>query len=144
MLNLPLRLLASVAVTSLLWGGPAVAEMTKSLNINGTTGLIDMPSGEAQDDATFSFSTALFGPISRTTISFQFTERLSASFRFLTWRDWNSVVPGADEIKDRAFDIRYHAAERKRFCAVADHRLDRLYRRRTVFVRIHRGDQVDW
>ncbi len=107
MLNLPLRLLASVAVTSLLWGGPAVAEMTKSLNINGTTGLIDMPSGEAQDDATFSFSTALFGPISRTTISFQFTERLSASFRFLAWRDWNSVVPGADEIKDRAFDIRY-------------------------------------
>ncbi|MBA3911143.1 MAG: YjbH domain-containing protein [Rhodobacter sp.] len=108
MLHMPRRLLASLAFSSILGSGPVAAEMTKSLNINGTTGLIDMPSGEAQDDATFSFSTAFVGPISRSTISFQITERLSGSFRFQTWRDWDTLFPGAaSKYNNRSFDIRY-------------------------------------
>lgn len=105
---LPRHLLASLAFSTVLAGGPAAAEMTKSLNLNGTTGLIDMPSGEAQDDATFTFSTALVGPITRATISFQISERLSASFRFQTWRDWNTLFPAEEsKFNDRSFDIRY-------------------------------------
>jgi hypothetical protein len=87
--------------------GPALAELPNSLNLNGTTGLIDMPSGEAQDDARFSYSLAFSGPITRATISFQITERLSGSFRFQTWRDWGAVLPGPDKLTDKSLDIRY-------------------------------------
>jgi len=107
MLKTPLCLAASLAVTTALCSLPATAEMTKSLNLNGATGLIDMPSGDAQRDATFSFSTSILGPVSRSTFSFQVSERLSASFRFQTWRDWNTVLPGDSKEVDRSIDIRY-------------------------------------
>ena len=116
MLPLPRSLLATLAVSTALSAGPARAEMTKSLNLNGTTGLIDLPSGEAQDDATFSFSAAAIGPITRGTISFQVTERLSASFRFQTWRDWDTLFPGdPDKIDDRSFDIRYQVLKESQY-----------------------------
>jgi Exopolysaccharide biosynthesis protein YbjH len=115
MLHLPRRLLASLAVSTALCASPALAEMTKSLNLNGTTGLIDLPSGEAQDDGAFTFSTALIGPVTRATISFQITERLSASFRFQTWRDWDTLFPGEDDKEsDRSFDIRYQILQESR------------------------------
>jgi opacity protein-like surface antigen len=102
------RLFASLTVSTALVAFPALAEMTKSLNINGATGLIDMPSGEAQDDATFSFSTSVVGSVSRATLSFQITDRLSASFRFQTWRDWNTLFPAEEEkFSDKSLDIRY-------------------------------------
>jgi hypothetical protein len=116
MLNSSRHLFASLAVTTALISAPAFAEMTKSLNINGATGLIDMPSGDAQEDATFSFSTAVVGPISRSTISFQVTERISASFRFQTWRDWDTLFPGGDQkLVDRSFDIRYQVLKESRY-----------------------------
>jgi Exopolysaccharide biosynthesis protein YbjH len=111
----PRCLLATLAVSTALCSVPAFAEMTKSLNINGVTGLIDMPSGDAQDDATFTFGTAIVGPISRTTISFQFSERLSASFRFQTWRDWDNIIPGDATESDRSIDIRYQILKEGRY-----------------------------
>lgn len=93
-----------------------VAQSTPSLNLNGSTGLIDMPSGESQPDGALTASTSHFGPISRTTLSFQITPRLSGSFRFLGIRDWNKNLPcfpgctGVDQFKtyyDRSFDLRY-------------------------------------
>ena len=97
-------------------GSAAFAEMTKSLNVNGATGLIDMPSGEAQQDATFSFSTAVIGPVTRATISFQITPRLSGSFRFQTWRDWNTLFPAdPSKINDRSFDLRYQILTEGRY-----------------------------
>jgi hypothetical protein len=114
MQNLPRSLLASFAVTTALCG-PALAEMTKSLNLNGATGLIDMPSGEAQDDATFSFSSSLIGPISRSTFSFQFSERLSGSFRFQTWRDWDTLIPGDGKEVDRSLDLRYQVLKESEY-----------------------------
>lgn len=104
---LQIRLLALLAASTALTVAPAHAESTGTLNINGATGLIDMPSGEAQKDATFSFSTSQAGPITRTTFSFQFSERLSASFRFQTWRDWDTVIPGDSKETDRSIDLRY-------------------------------------
>ncbi|MBL9048630.1 MAG: YjbH domain-containing protein, partial [Tabrizicola sp.] len=115
MQNLPRCLLASLAISTALGSAPALAEMTKSLNLNGATGLIDMPSGEAQDDATFSFSTAMIGPISRSTFSFQFSERLSASFRFQTWRDWDNIIPGDAKEADRSLDIRYQVLKESKY-----------------------------
>ena len=110
----PRHVLASLALGTALCSAPALAEMTKSLNLNGTTGLIDMPSGDAQEDATFSFSMGNIGPITRTTLSFQASERLSASFRFQTWRDWDSVIPGDDKETDRSIDLRYQLVKEGR------------------------------
>ncbi|MFZ1348130.1 MAG: YjbH domain-containing protein, partial [Tabrizicola sp.] len=101
------HVLSSLVLGTALSTAPALAEMTRSLNMNGATGLIDMPSGDAQDDATFSFSIGNIGPITRTTLSFQASERLSASFRFQTWRDWDTIIPGDKEETDRSIDLRY-------------------------------------
>ncbi|MDZ4087707.1 MAG: YjbH domain-containing protein [Tabrizicola sp.] len=101
------RLLALLVLGTALSSAPALAEMSGTLNLNGATGLIDMPSGDAQKDATFSFSTALIGPVTRATLSFQFSERLSGSFRFQTWRDWDTLIPGDAEESDRSIDLRY-------------------------------------
>ena len=103
----PRHVLSSLALGTALSTAPALAEMTGSLNLNGVTGLIDMPSGDAQDDATFSFSIGNIGPITRTTLSFQASERLSASFRFQTWRDWDTIIPGDERETDRSIDLRY-------------------------------------
>ena len=94
------HVLSSLALGTALATAPALAEMTVSPNLNGMPGLIDMPSGDAQPDATFSFSVGNIGPITRTTLSFQATERLSASFRFQTWRDWDAVMPGDAEVRE--------------------------------------------
>lgn len=105
------RLLALLALGTALVSAPALAEMPGTLNLNGATGLIDMPSGDAQRDATFSFSTALIGPVTRSTLSFQFSERLSGSFRFQTWRDFDPVE--GDE-SDRSIDLRYQVLKEGR------------------------------
>lgn len=116
MQTLTRRLFAPLVFALSLTGAPALAEMTKSLNINGATGLIDMPSGDAQDDATFSFSTSVVGPITRATISFQITPRLSGSFRFQTWRDWNTLFPAdSSKFDDRSFDLRYQVLTESRY-----------------------------
>ena len=67
---LPILLSAVLGTLALALGtalatAPALAEMTVSPNLNGMPGLIDMPSGDAQNDATFSFSMANIGPMTR-------------------------------------------------------------------------------
>ncbi len=116
MLILPRRFFAPLIFGLSLAGAPAVAEMPGSLNINGATGLIDMPSGDAQDDATFTFSTSVVGPITRGTISFQITPRLSGSFRFQSWRDWDTLFPTEEaKFDDRSFDLRYQILTESRY-----------------------------
>lgn len=108
MMLLPSRhLLATLACTTLLCTSPAFAEMRPSLNFSGTTGLIDMPSGEAQEDGAFTFSVGNIGPMTRTTLSFQFSERLSGSYRFHTWRNWDTIIPGNTTVNDQSLDLRY-------------------------------------
>ncbi|SEN15634.1 Exopolysaccharide biosynthesis protein YbjH [Pseudorhodobacter antarcticus] len=120
------RLTVMVLLTSTLGFAPfAHAEMRPSLNMYGATGLIDMPSGEAQPDGQLSISASQFGPIRRNTLSFQITPRLSASFRFLGIRDWNQVarakgrpltgVEQFDTYYDRSFDLRFKALDETRF-----------------------------
>ncbi|MCR9124865.1 MAG: YjbH domain-containing protein [Rhodobacteraceae bacterium] len=76
-----------------------------SLNFYGAPGLIDMPSGEAAPDGQFTFSVSNFAGITRTTLSFQATPRISASFRYAGIQDWNSN--GFDTYYDRSFDVRF-------------------------------------
>lgn len=113
-------LLASASVVAAI---AASAETRPTLNFYGATGLIDMPSAEMQKDGAVSISTAHFGPISRTTLSFQITPRMSGSFRYTGVRDWNAQFcppdcTGANEYDtyyDRAFDLRYQLVEEGRY-----------------------------
>ena len=86
----------------------ALAEMKPTLAFSGVTGLIDMPSGESQPDGAFSVTRSGFGPIGRTTLTFQITPRLSGSFRYTSFRKWDDVIPSPLETNlDRSFDLRY-------------------------------------
>lgn len=76
-----------------------------TLNFYGAPGLIDMPSGDAMPDGQFAVGISNFGGITRTTLSFQATPRLSMSFRYVGIQDWNSN--GFETYRDRSFDLRY-------------------------------------
>ena len=54
-----------------------------TLNFYGSPGIIDMPSGEALPDRQFTVGISHFGGITRNTLTFQATPRISASFRYL-------------------------------------------------------------
>ncbi|QYK42363.1 MAG: YjbH domain-containing protein [Paracoccaceae bacterium] len=115
--------LLSLAIPSVAQDGGDAPRPRTSLNMYGATGLIDMPSGEAQPDGEISIATSHFGPISRTTLSFQITPRLSGSFRFLGVRDWNRnfCPPDCagenqfDTYYDRSFDLRYQILKEGRY-----------------------------
>ncbi|MES2435286.1 MAG: YjbH domain-containing protein [Pseudomonadota bacterium] len=95
---------------------PAQAEMRPSLSFSGVTGLIDMPSGDQQSDGTLSVVKSQFGPIGRTTLSFQITPRLSGSFRYSSVKDWfNPPEDGITTYSDRSFDLRYQLTSEGRY-----------------------------
>jgi len=101
----------------------AGAETPATLNLFGATGLIDMPSGEPQPDATFSVTSGHFGPMSRTTLTFQISPRLSGSFRYSAIRNYARLFcppdcRGVNEFPtyyDRSFDLRYLIADEGRY-----------------------------
>ncbi|WP_103335156.1 YjbH domain-containing protein [Pseudotabrizicola formosa] len=110
----------ALALLGTLSATPLQAESRATLNLYGATGMIDMPSAEMQSDGILSVSSSHFGPVSRTTLSFQITPRLSASFRFLGVRDWNKVLCCAgvnqfDTYYDRSFDLRYQIVTEGRY-----------------------------
>ncbi len=76
-----------------------------TLNFYGSAGLIDMPSGEALPDGQFVIGVSNFGGSTRTTVTFQATPRLSASFRYTGIKEAN--IAGFETYRDRSFDIRY-------------------------------------
>ncbi len=84
-----------------------------SLNFYGVTGLIDMPSAQAQPDATLNFATSSFAGITRSALSFQITPRLSATFRYTALRNWGYGSSGT--YYDRSFDLRYQILSEGRY-----------------------------
>lgn len=112
-----LKTLSAAALCALI-APDARAEIRPSLALTGVTGLIDMPSGDQQSDGVLSFSKSRFGPIGRTTLTFQITPRLSGSFRYSATHNWNDVyAPSSDPTAkfdtyyDRSFDLRYQLAK---------------------------------
>lgn len=95
---------------------PAAAEMRPSLGFSGVTGLIDMPTGDQQADGILSVSKSKFGPVGRTTLTFQITPRVSGSFRYTSIAKWDDVIAsGFSTYYDRSFDLRYQIAAESRF-----------------------------
>lgn len=63
-----------------------------------------MPTAEMAEDAEFGISVTAFDNFTRTTLSFQITERLSASFRYSATQDLN---PAFSTYFDRGFDLKF-------------------------------------
>lgn len=86
----------------------AVSQTRSTLNFNGVTGLIDMPSAEMQPDGELSTTAAFFAGSGRGTLTFQITDRLQGSFRYSGVSDL--VLGGygkGDVYYDRSFDLRF-------------------------------------
>ena len=81
------------------------------------TGLIDMPSGEAQPDGEFNVTFSGFGPVMRSTLTFQITPRIQGSFRYIGTR--GLIRPPDfgpnDTYWDRAFDLRFLLLRESRY-----------------------------
>ena len=107
--------LTAFLATTICAAGSVMAELPPSTNLSGEPGIIDIPSGDPLPDGWLGLSFGVFGPISRTTITFQFTPRLTGSFRYVGIRDWNNAfcppncsnANSFDTYYDRNFDLRY-------------------------------------
>lgn len=110
-----LAAMAGVAGTPLpatadIFGNPPTGPRP-TLNFYGTPGLMDMPSAEMMPDGEFSTIVSYFGGITRNTLSFQITPRLSGSFRYSATQDLN--LAGWSTYFDRSFDLRYQVFEQR-------------------------------
>jgi hypothetical protein len=110
-------------LAALLAAGPAAAEMAPSMSLSGLPGLIDMPSGTALPDGWMGLNYSTFGPVSRSTLSFQITPRLLGSFRYVAVREWNDKacppkcngLNSYDTYYDRNFDLRYQLLDEGKY-----------------------------
>ncbi|WP_299684315.1 YjbH domain-containing protein [uncultured Tateyamaria sp.] len=103
---------ALITAPALSYAEDAAAPPSPTLNFYGVPGLIDMPSGEALPDGTLAFSVSSFGGQTRTNVTFQFSPRISGSFRYISLQDWNS--DGFETYRDRSFDARFLLAREGR------------------------------
>ena len=119
-----IRHIAFAGAASLFCAGGATAQAVTpedifaigerpTLNFYGAAGGIDTPSGEAMPDGQFAVGISSFGGITRTTLSFQATPRMSFSFRYAGIQDWNSA--GFETYRDRSFDFRFLVNRESRF-----------------------------
>jgi hypothetical protein len=107
------RVRLAVVGSILCWSLASVAhgEQNPTLSLAGVPGVIDMPSGEALVDGSFATSFSKFGPISRTTLSFQISPRVSGSFRYSGIGNYDeNPDPAVQDLItyfDRSFDVRF-------------------------------------
>ena len=73
-----------------------------SLNFYGLPGAIDMPSAEAMPDGQIAIGISSFGGINRYSASFQFSPRISGTFRYGSID--NAYRGGYKKYYDRSFD----------------------------------------
>lgn len=76
-----------------------------SLGFYGLPGLMDMPTGEAMPDGQGAVTVSSFAGITRTSLSYQFSPRIAASFRYVSVLDLN--LGGFEDYRDRNFDVRF-------------------------------------
>jgi len=92
---------------------PAIVTSAPSLNFYGVPGVIDIPSGEALPNGQLAVGVSHFGGQTRTNLTFQFSPRISATFRYIGIQDWNS--DGFETYRDRSFDFRYQLIRESRY-----------------------------
>jgi exopolysaccharide biosynthesis protein YbjH len=87
--------------------------MPATLNLYGLTGLIDMPTAERQPDGQLSMTVSHFSGMTRNTLTFQMTPRLSGSFRYSILK--GVAASGLPTMWDRSFDVRYNILDEGRY-----------------------------
>ncbi len=93
---------------TLLAVSPSFAEEPRqgpSYNLYGSPGLIDMPTADHFDEGNLSATISQSGKTTKTTIGFQITPRISASFRYSALAEFTSGWDGT--YFDRSFDVRF-------------------------------------
>ncbi|MEL7093544.1 MAG: YjbH domain-containing protein [Pseudomonadota bacterium] len=97
---------SALATLPLCLSAPAAAQDAPvTLSFYGVPGIIDLPSGEALPDGTLALSVSHFGGQTRSSATFQFSPRISGTFRYIGIQDWNSG--GFETYRDRSFDARF-------------------------------------
>ncbi len=84
-----------------------------SLNFYGLPGGIDTPSAVPLPDGQLAIGVSTFAGTTRTTLSFQATPRISASFRYVGIQNFNSG--GFATFRDRSFDLKYLAVREGKY-----------------------------
>jgi hypothetical protein len=110
----------AVAALSLGFAAPLAAQersLAWGYNSFGTPGMIDMPTAFGRGDGELSFTTSRFKNQTRNTLTFQVSDRLSASFRYALLYDIrpNPGDPIADFRFDRSFSLQYRFADEGRY-----------------------------
>ena len=77
-----------------------------SMNLYGSTGIIDLPSGEMQPDGQVTASYSQFGGFVRRNFSFQALPRVEMSLRYSTIHDWGRPADPGYDLFDRSLDMR--------------------------------------
>lgn len=128
-------LLGGTTVLGILLAPVALAqdagESRLTYGMFGTPSLIEMPTAESAPDAQLAATVSHFAGTTRTTLTFQLTPRLSASFRYASIdgllvpgynvdRDLRPLDPlpagvNPDTFYDRSFDIRYRILDEGRY-----------------------------
>jgi hypothetical protein len=105
---------AAFAGSALAQNAPVRTVVTSSptLNFYGLPGLIDMPSGEALPNGQLVIGVSSFAGQTRSSFSFQFSPRVTATFRYIGIQDFNDL--GFEIYRDRSFDFRYLLAKEGR------------------------------
>lgn len=105
-----LRLFLGVVIVCL---GQTANAQTISTTTFGTPGLVDMPTAQSAPDGELTTTLSYFGGMTRTTLSFQITPRLSGSFRYTGIQNW--VASTGEGTFDRSFDLRYRILDEGKY-----------------------------
>lgn len=77
-----------------------------SMNLYGSTGIIDLPSAEMQPDGQVTASYSQFGGFVRRNFSFQALPRVEMSLRYSTIHNWDRPNDPTYDLFDRSLDMR--------------------------------------
>lgn len=101
--------IATIIVHGLHSGLAAQERLPGDYNTYGIPGLIDMPVAIGREDGELGFSVSHFNNQTRTSLTFQVSDRLSASFRYSFLYDIRSIPGGKlfPYIYDRSFSLHY-------------------------------------
>jgi hypothetical protein len=96
-------LLAALSGTE---AGAQNADVSWGYTAFGTPGLIDMPSAQSPEDGEFTSFLSYFGQQGRVGLTFQFSDRLSASFKY-SRQGLGELDPSQSTNFDRSFSVHY-------------------------------------
>lgn len=78
--------------------------LSKRFGLYGSPGILDMPTAEVAPDGELSMSHHRFGPVRRSTLTFQITPRLSGSFRY---NGTKNLTDDTNVFWDESYDLSY-------------------------------------